>query len=88
MYILVWLHLAQGAWIAFVLAELVVIIFTLFASRGYSLTICAWTDDTSCVITPATVQALHRLGIALSSYATYKFVLALIQSLVFLGIGG
>ena len=83
-----WLHMALGAWIGFVLVELIVIIFTLFASRGQGLTICSWTDDTSCAITPATVQALHRLGIALSSYATYKFVLALFQSLVFLGIGG
>jgi len=83
-----WLHMARGAWIAFVLVELIVIIFTLFASRGYSLTICAWTDDTSCAITPATVQALHHLGIALSSYATYKLVLVLFQSLIFLGIGG
>ncbi len=82
-----WLHLVRGAWIAFVLAELVVIILSLFASRGYGLTICAWTDDTSCAITPAMVQALHHVGIALSSYVTYKFVLALFQSLVFLGIG-
>ncbi len=83
-----WLYVARGVWIAFVLVELIVIIFTLFASRGYSLTICAWTDDISCAITPATVQALHHLGIALSSYATYKFVLVLFQSLIFLGIGG
>ena len=84
----VWLYVVRGVWIGFVLVELMVIIFTLFASRRYSLTICAWTDDTSCAITPATVQALRHLGIALSSYATYKLVLTLFQSLVFLGIGG
>ena len=83
-----WLHMARGAWIAFVLVELIVIIFTLFASRGHALTICAWTDDTSCAVTSATIQALHHVGIAPSSYVTYKFVLALFQSLVFLGIGG
>jgi hypothetical protein len=83
-----WLHMVRGAWIGFVLVELMVIIFTLFASRGLGLTICSWTDDTSCAVTPATIQALHHLGIAPASYVTYKFVLALFQSLVFLGIGG
>jgi hypothetical protein len=80
--------MARGVWIAFVLVELIVIIFTLFASRGNDLTICAWTDDTSCAVTSATIQALHHVGIAPASYMTYKFVLTLVQSLVFLGIGG
>src|SRR5256885_2374503 len=44
----VWLYVARGVWIASVLTELIVIIFTLFASRGHGLTICSWTDDTSC----------------------------------------
>jgi hypothetical protein len=82
-----WLYLAQGAWVGLVLAELIVIIFTLFASRGYGFAICSWTDDTSCAITSATIQALHNLGIAPASYVAYKFVLALFQSLIFLAIG-
>jgi hypothetical protein len=82
----VWLHLARGAWIAFVLAELVVLILTLVATRGQGLTICPFI--VSCAVTPATAQALHHLAIPLSSYATYNLVLALLQSLVFLSVGG
>jgi hypothetical protein len=39
-------------------------------------------------VNPATAQALHHLSIAPSSYATYNLVLGLLQSLVFLSIGG
>jgi hypothetical protein len=38
-------------------------------------------------VTPATAQALHHLSIAPSSYITYNVVLALLQSLVSLGVG-
>jgi hypothetical protein len=80
------LHLARGVWIAFVLAELVITIISLFVSRAYGLTICPF--PASCAITPATAQALHQLGMAPSTYMTYNLVLALLQSLVFLSVGG
>ena len=83
----VWLHLARGAWITFVLAQLVIIILALFEARIYELSICPFASQ-SCAVSPATAQALHRLGIAPSSYVTYNLVLALFQSLVFLGVGG
>jgi hypothetical protein len=83
----VWLHLARGAWIAFVLAELVIILLTLFESFRYGLTICPWAA-TSCFVTPAAAQALHLVGIAPASYATYNLVLTLFQALILLGIGG
>ena len=82
----VWLHLARGAWIGFILVEILVLILTLVATRGRGLTICPFI--VSCDMTPATAQALHRLSIAPSSYATYNLVLGLLQSLVFLSIGG
>jgi hypothetical protein len=82
-----WLHLARGVWIAFVLAELVIIILTLLESLRYGLTICPWAA-TSCFVTPATAHALHRVGIALSSYATLNLVLTLFQALILLGVGG
>ncbi len=68
------------------LVELLVLILTLVATRGRSLTICPFI--VSCDVTPATVQALHRLSIAPTSYATYNLVLGLLQSLVFLSVGG
>jgi predicted ferric reductase len=82
-----WLHLARGAWTAFVLAELVIILLTLFGSLRYGLTICPWAA-TSCFVTPATAQALHRVGIAPASYATYNLVLTLFMALILLGVGG
>src|SRR5258708_7219575 len=82
-----WLHLARGVWIAFVLAELVIIILTLLESLRYGLTICPWAA-TSCFVTPATAHALHRVGIAPSSYATFNLVLTLFQALILLGVGG
>src|SRR6266700_3819047 len=75
-----WLHLSRWAWIGFMLVELLVLILTLVATRGRSLTICPFI--VSCDVTPATVQALHRLSIAPTSYATYNLVLGLLQSLV------
>jgi hypothetical protein len=81
-----WLHMARGAWIGFMLVELLVILLTLVATHGQGLTICPFI--VSCDVTPATAQALHRLSIAPSSYTTYNLVLALLQSLVFLSVGG
>ena len=81
-----WLHLARGAWIGFMLVELLVLILTLVATRGQGLTICPFI--VSCDVTPATAQALHRLSITPTSYATYNLVLGLLQSLVFLIVGG
>jgi hypothetical protein len=82
-----WLYLARGAWIAFVLAELIIILLTLFESLRYGLPICPW-SATSCFVTSATAQALHQVGIAPSSYATYNLVLTLLVTLILLGVGG
>ena len=81
-----WLHLARGAWIGFMLVELLVLILTLVATHGENYSICPFIVD--CPLTPATAQALHRLSIDPSSYATYNLVLGLLQSLVFLSVGG
>jgi len=81
-----WLHIARGAWISFLVVDLMVVILTLFASRGYDPpTICAF--PANCAITPDTVQALHHAGIAPANYAIFNLVLALFQSLIFLGVG-
>jgi hypothetical protein len=81
-----WLHLVRGAWIGFILVELLVLILTLVATHGQNLTICPFI--VSCDVTPTTAQALHRLSIAPTTYANYNLVLGLLQSLVFLLVGG
>src|SRR5437868_116491 len=80
------LALARGIWMAFVLAELVIAILSLIVTSTSELTVCPFTE--SCAITPATAQALHQLGIAPSTYVIGNVVLALLESLVFLSVGG
>ena len=81
-----WLYVVRGAWISFVLVELLVLLLALVATSGQGFVICPFI--VSCAVTPATAQALQHVGIASSSYATYNLVLALLQSLVFLSMGG
>ena len=81
-----WLYLARGVWIAFVLTEVVITILSLIVTRNSGLTICPFTA--SCVATPATAHALHQLGIAPSTYVIVNVVLALLEALVFLSVGG
>jgi hypothetical protein len=81
-----WLYVARGVWICFILVELMVLILSLVATRGENYSICPFLVD--CAVSPATAQALHHMSIAPSNYATYNLVLALLQSLVFLSIGG
>ena len=82
----VWLLLARGAWIAFVLAALGVFLLTLITTRGQGMTFCPFI--VSCEVNPATAQALHHLNISPATYAAYNLALTLLQSLVFLGVGG
>ena len=70
----------------FILIELLVLILSLVVTRGQSTSICPFIVD--CTVSTATAQALHHVSIAPSSYATYNLVLGLLQSLVFLSIGG
>ena len=81
-----WLYVVRGAWISFVLVELLVLLLALVATSGQGFAICPFI--VSCAVTEASAQALQHVGIASSSYATYNLVLALLQSLVFLSVGG
>ena len=81
-----WLYLARGAWIAFMLLTLLVIILSLVAMHGEGYSICPFLGN--CAVTPATAQVLHHLSIAPSSYVAYNLVLGLLQSLIFLSVGG
>jgi hypothetical protein len=68
------------------LLTLLVIILSLVAMHGEGYSICPFLGN--CTVTPATAQALHHLSIAPSIYITYNVVLALLQSLIFLSVGG
>jgi hypothetical protein len=81
-----WLYLARGAWIAFVLFALLMLPLILVATHGESYSICPFLGN--CAVTPATAQALHHVSIAPSSFVIYNVVLALLQSLICLCVGG
>lgn len=82
----VWLLMARGAWISFILFELLVVFIALMTTDRQALTICPFI--VSCAVTPATAQALRHLGLTPSSYIIYNLVLTALQSLVFLLVGG
>jgi hypothetical protein len=82
----VWLNIARGVWIAFVLTELIITILALFVSGTSGMTICPFTAN--CAITPAIAQALHQSGIAQSTYVAYNLAVGLLESLVLLSVGG
>lgn len=42
----------------------------------------------SCEVTPSTTQALQHLALSPATYAAYNLALTMLQSLVFLGVGG
>src|SRR5260370_29696995 len=42
----------------------------------------------SCEVGPSAAQALHHLVLSPATYAAYNLALTLLQSLVFLGVGG
>jgi hypothetical protein len=63
----VWLLLARGAWVAFVLTELAVLMLTLVATRGRGMTFCPFIVN--CEVTPATAQALDHLALSPATYA-------------------
>ncbi|HEX6483755.1 MAG TPA: hypothetical protein VF043_33325 [Ktedonobacteraceae bacterium] len=83
-----WLLLARGAWLAFVLPELGMLLLVLLASRGQGMTFCPFIMPVSCAVTPATAQALHHLGLSPATYDAYNLVLTLLESLAYLGVGG
>jgi hypothetical protein len=69
-----------------VLTEVVITILSLVVTSTSELTVCPLPE--SCAITPATAQALHQLGITSSTYVIVNILLALLESLVFLSVGG
>ncbi len=82
----IWLHLARGAWLIFLGAELIITIISLIVSPRYGLAICPF--PTNCAITPSIARLLRASGISPETYMIYNFALGLFQTLVLLGVGG
>ena len=85
-----WLAIARAVWIILALLLLANFIASIPASYAQLRTICTNSTFGHCNIwqpTPANMQALHRLGLSLDTYAVYTLTIDVIASLVFLAVG-
>ncbi len=85
-----WLAIARAVWIVLALLLLANFIASIPATYGQLRTICTNSTFGHCNIwqpTPANMQALHRLGISLDTYAVYTLTIDVLASLVFLAVG-
>ncbi len=85
-----WLAIARAIWIVLALLLLANFIASIPASYDQLRTICTNSTFGHCNIwqpTPANMQALHRLGLSLDTYAVYTLTIDVIASLVFLSVG-
>ncbi len=85
-----WLAIARAVWIVLVLLLLANFIASIPATYGQLRTTCTNSTFGHCNIwqaTPANMQALHRLGLSLDTYAAYTLTIDVIASLVFLAVG-
>jgi hypothetical protein len=85
-----WLAIARAVWIVLALLLLANFIASIPATYGQLRTICTNSTFGHCNIwqpTPANMQALHRLGLSLDTYALYTLTIDVLASLVFLAVG-
>jgi hypothetical protein len=85
-----WLAIARAVWIVLALLLLANFIASIPATYGQLRTICTNSTFGHCNIwqpTPANMQALHRLGFSLDTYALYTLTIDVLASLVFLAVG-
>jgi len=85
-----WLAIALAIWIVLALLLLANFIASIPASYDQLHIICTNSTFGHCNIwqpTPGNMQALHRLGLSLDTYAVYTLTIDVIASLVFLSVG-
>ncbi len=85
-----WLAIARAVWIVLALLLLANFIASIPAFYDQLRTICTNSTFGHCPIwqpTQGNMQALHRLGLSLDTYAVYTLTLDVIASLVFLTVG-
>ena len=85
-----WLAIARAVWIVLALLLLANFLASIPASYIQLRTICTNSTFGRCNIWqlgPANMQALHRLGLSLDTYAVYTLTIDVIASLVFLAVG-
>src|SRR5207248_2374507 len=84
------LVIARAVWIVLALLLLANFMASIPAFYDQLRTICPTLTFGHCTIwqpTPGNMQALHRLGLSLDTYAMYTLTIDVIASLVFLSVG-
>jgi hypothetical protein len=77
-----WLLIARGAWVSLVILTLAIFVVLLPSYIAQLQMVCSGPTCALFQPTSEAAQALHQLGLSLSSYATFTLVLTLITALV------
>jgi hypothetical protein len=77
-----WLLIGRGAWVSLVLLTLAIFVVLLASYFAQLQTMCS--SPTCALVQPTsdTVQAMQQLGLSISGYATFTFVLTLVTAVV------
>ncbi len=77
-----WLLIGRGAWVSLVLLTLAIFVVLLPSYFAQLQTVCSSQTCALVQPTPDTVQAIQQLGLSISGYATFTFVLTLVTAMV------
>ncbi len=77
-----WLRIGRGAWVSLVLLTLAIFVVLLPSYFSQLQTVCSSPTCALVQPTPDTVQAMQQLGLSISGYATFTFVLTLVTAVV------
>jgi len=75
-----WLLIGRGAWVSLVLLTLAIFVVLLPSYFAQLQTVCSSPTCALVQPTPDTVQAIQHLGLSISGYATFTFVLTLVTA--------
>src|SRR6266851_4364805 len=83
-----WLLIARVAWVSLVLLTLAIFVVLLPSYLAQLQTVCSGPTCALVQPTAATAQAMQQLGLSVSSYATFMFMLTIVTALVCFLISG
>jgi hypothetical protein len=83
-----WQLIARGTWLSIVILMLAIFVFLLPSYFAQLKKVCS--DPTCALVQPTldTVQAIHQLGLSVSDYATFIFVLTIVTAVICFFVSG
>ncbi len=83
-----WLLIARVAWVSLVILTLAIFVVLLPSYFAQLQTVCTGTTCALVQPTSDTAQAMQKLGLSVSSYATFTFILTIVTALVCFFVSG